>query len=68
MDILWWNTGHMVIPESSARRFRCLLKVAELILVLPYGNAGEERLFSMVRENKADRSSLKLNGTLSNLQ
>ena len=30
--------------------------------------AGEERLFSMVRKNKTDsRSSLKLEGTLSNL-
>jgi len=68
VDILWWNIGHMVIPESSARRFHCLLKVAELVLVLPHSNAGEERLFSMVRKNKTDsRSSLKLDGMLSNL-
>lgn len=69
VEISWWNIGHMVIPESSARRSCCLLKVAELILVLPYSNAGEERLFSMVHKNKTDSgSSLKFDGTLSNLQ
>lgn len=53
----------MVIPESSARRFRYLVNVAELVLVLPHSNAGEERLFSMVRKNKTDsRSALKLDG------
>ena len=68
VDILWWNVGHMVIPQSSTRRFHYLLKVAELVLVLPHSNAGEERLFSMVRKNKTDsRSALRLDGTLSNL-
>ena len=58
----------MVIPESSAKRFCHLQNVAELVVVLPHSNAGEERLFSMVRKNKTDsRSSLKLEGTLSNL-
>ena len=68
VDILWWNIGHMVIPESSAKRFCHLLKVAELVLVLPHSNAMEEWLFSMVHKNRTDsRSSLRLDGTLSNL-
>ncbi|XP_066020951.1 uncharacterized protein [Pocillopora verrucosa] len=68
VDILWWYMSQMVIPESSAKRFCHLQKVAELVVLLPHSNAGEERLFSMVRKNKTDsRSSLKLEGTLSNL-
>ena len=40
----------------------------ELVVVLPHSNAGEERLFSMVRKNKTDsRSAFKLEGTLSTL-
>ena len=67
-DTLWWHIGHMVVPDSSCQRFSHLLKVAELVLILPHSNAGEERLFSMVRKNKTDsRSRLKLDGTLSNL-
>ena len=58
----------MVISESSAKSFCHLQNVAELVVVLPHSNAGEERLFSMVRKNKTDtRSSLKLEGTLLNL-
>lgn len=68
VDILWWYLSQMVIPESSAIRCCHLQKVAELVIVLPHSNAGEERLFSMVHKNKTDsRASLKLEGTLSNL-
>lgn len=68
VDILWWYIAHMVTPETTTSRFCYLQKVAELVTVLPHSNAGEERLFSMVRKNKTDsRSSLKLDGTLSNL-
>ena len=67
-DILWWHLAQMLIPETSAKRFQHLTKVAELVLILPHSNAGEERLFSMVRKNKTDeRSRMKLDGTLSNL-
>ena len=68
VDTLWWHLGHMVVPDSSCQRFCHLLKVGELVLILPHSNAGEERLFSMVRKHKTDsRSRLKLDGTLSNL-
>jgi hypothetical protein len=58
----------MVVPGCSKKRFCYLAKVAEPVLILHHSIAGEERLFSMVRKNKTDsRSSLKLDGTLSNL-
>ena len=60
MDIVWW--------QSSTRRFKHLHKLAEAVLVISHSNAGEERLFSMVRKNKTDsRSALGLEGTLSSL-
>ena len=58
----------MLLPESSTRRFKHLHKLAEAVLVISHSNAGEERLFSMVRKNKTDsRSALGLKGTLSSL-
>ena len=42
--------------------------MAKTILILPHSNAGEERVFSMVRKNKtAFRGSLGVDGTLSSL-
>ena len=68
VDILWWYTAHMLVPGSATCMFRYLQKVAELVLVLPHSNAGEERLFSIIGKNKTESSSsLKLDGTLSNL-
>ena len=61
MDVLWWYISDMVVPRSNKKRFCHLLKVAELVLILPLSNAGEERLFSTIRKN------MKLDGTLSNL-
>lgn len=68
IDILWWHLSNMLLQGTSSRRFPNLSKVAEVVLVLPHSNAGEERLFSIVRKNKTEaRASLKLDGTLSNL-
>ena len=68
MDVLWWHITNQNIPGTASKRFPHLAKVAELVLVLPHSNAGEERLFSIVRKNKTEsRASLKLDGTLSNL-
>jgi hypothetical protein len=42
--------------------------VAKTVLILPHSNAGEERVFSMIRKNKtAFCGSLAVNGTLSSL-
>lgn len=68
MDVLWWHINAMVVPGSSKKRSSNLVKVAELVLILPHSNTGEERLFSMIRKTKTDRrSSLQLDRTLSNL-
>ena len=67
MDVLWWYISDMVEPDSS-KCFCYLPKVAELVLVFPHSNAGEERIFSMARKNKTDsRSPMKLDGTLSRI-
>ena len=49
-------------------QFKKLFKVAKRILVLPHSNAGEERVFSVVRKNKTPFcSSLSMEGTLSSI-
>ena len=68
MDILWWHLSNLTMPNSSAKRFKCPPKLAEIVLLLPHSNAELERLFSVVRKNKTDsHSSLKLDGTLSSI-
>ena len=68
MNILWSHLSNLTMPNSLAKRFKCLPKLAEIVLVLPHSNAELERLFSVVRKNKTDsRSSLKLDGTLSSI-
>ena len=68
VDVLWWHIAQLVIPGTTAKQFKHLPKVAGLVLVLPHSNAGEERLFSIVRKNKTEsRELMKLEGTLSSL-
>ena len=68
MEILWWHLSNLTMPNSSAKRFKCLSKLAEIDLVLLYSNAEPEGLFNIVRKNKTDsRSSQKLDGTLSSI-
>ena len=65
IDVLWHYIAKITVPGTCNKRFKILLQVASLVLVLPHSNAGLERLFSVVRKNKNDmRSSLKLDGTL----
>lgn len=69
VDVLWRHIARFGIPETASKQFTYLPNVAELVLVLPHSNAGKGQLFSIVRKNKTEnsRSSLKLEGTLSNL-
>ena len=67
MDIVW---GYLSTMKSADGQlvFKRLFKVVKLVLVLPLSNAGEERVFSMVRKNKTSfRSSLSMEGTLSSI-
>ena len=52
MDVRWAFLSSATTGDGCRLKFARLLKVARLILVLPYSNAGEERIFSMVRLNK----------------
>ena len=42
VDVLWWHIAQLVIPGTTAKRFKHLPKVAGLVLVLPHSNAGGE--------------------------
>ena len=68
VDVLSYHIAQLKVPETSLRRFKYLPLLAEIVLVIPHSNAGQERLFSVVRKNKTDsRSSLKLDGSLSSI-
>ena len=68
VDVLWYHIAQLKVPETSLCRFKYLPLLAEIVLVIPHSNAGQERLFSVVRKNKTDsRSSLKLDGSLSSI-
>ena len=61
------NESSVVLIEKQGISKK-LFQVTKLILVLPHSNAGEERVFSMVRKNKTTfRSSLSMEGTLSSI-
>ena len=56
MDVIW---GYL--KEKLPR----LTEIALSVLVIPHSNAGEERVFSMIRKNKTEfRSRLQLGGSL----
>ena len=59
MDIIW---GHLEpkLPSLGA--------IALSVLVVPHSNAGEERVFSMIKKNKTDfRANLQLDGSLNSI-
>ena len=67
MDMIWGYISDVRNCDAS-RRFRYLSKVAKLILIIPHSNAGEERVFNLIKQNKTPtRSSLCVNGTLSSI-
>ena len=67
MDTIWAYLSGMKSLDSSLR-FKLLSKLGRLVLVIPHSNAGEERMFSLIRENKSPgRSNLDAKGTLSSM-
>ena len=66
MDILWWYLSNLTKSGTNVLRFKHLIKVAEIVWVVPHSNLELERLFSIVKKTDG-RSSLKLNDTLSNI-
>ena len=68
MDTLWAYLSTVKDGVSGLPTFSLLSKVAKLVLTLPHSNADEERVFSLIRQNKTDfRNSLALDGTLSSI-
>ena len=67
IDVIWHYLSNMKCGDGRGR-FNRLSKIAKLILVIPHSNAGEERVFSMVKKNKTPfHPSLGLDKTLSGL-
>ena len=67
MDMIWVYLTQMKNTDSSLH-FKLLSQIARLVLVIPHSNVGEERVFSLIRQNKThNRSSLDANGTLASM-
>lgn len=65
---LWAFLSKKKSPDGCTLKFANLARVAQLLLVLPHSNAGEERIFSMIGLNKISyRSCLSLDGILSSV-
>lgn len=47
--IVWGHLQEMTIPDGR-KRFPRLSKIALLVLTIPHSNAGEERVFSMIKK------------------
>ena len=59
MDVIW---GYL------KPKIPLLADVALSVLVIPHSNAGEERVFSMIRKNKTEfRSQLSASGSLNSI-
>ena len=68
MDLIWSFLAEMKLPGMDVKRFPRLSKIAKEVLTIPHSNAGEERVFSTIRNIKReDRGHLQLEGTLSAL-
>ena len=50
VDILWWHISKFAIPVTLVKRFKLLSKPADLVLVMPHGNADLKKLFSIVQK------------------
>ena len=67
MDTIWGFISELKKVDSSPR-FKYLSMVAKLVLCIPHSNAGEERVFNLIKLKKTpSRNSLNPNGTLSSI-
>ena len=66
-DIVWGHLQEMTTPDGR-KRFPRLSKIALLVLTIPHSNAGEERVFTMIKKNlTASRSCLDQEETLGSI-
>ena len=67
MDVFWCYLSSLKGSDGQPS-FSRLSKIAKLALVLPHSNAGEERIFSIIRKNKTPfRPNLGIDKTLPSL-
>ena len=67
MDVIWCYLS-MLKGSDGRPTFSRLSKIAKLVLVLPHSNAGEERVFSIIRKNETPfRPNLGIDKTLPSL-
>ena len=67
MDVVWHYLALVKCADGN-QKFRRISKIAKLVLCIAHSNAGEERVFSMVRKNKTPfRPNLALDKTLPSL-
>ena len=67
MDVIWKYIASMKCADGN-KKFGRISKIAKLVLCIAHSNAGEERVFSMVRKNKTPfRPNLSLDKTLPSL-
>ena len=63
-----WAFLSEIKNHDSLLSFGTLSTVARLVLVILHSNAPEERVFSLIKQNKTpSQSNLKANGTLSSI-
>ena len=66
-DIIWHHLSCTRRPDGQ-ERFPKLSKIALLVLTIPHSNAEEEKVFSMIKQNKtAFRPSLNQEETLGSI-
>ena len=63
VDILWGYLRDVKKPGTNEFEFNLLFKIAGIVMTIPHSNAGEERIFSLINNNKTP--SRRLDGTLS---
>ena len=69
IDVLWHCISPIKLVETSLNKFKCLPLIASVVLVIPQGNADQERLFSImiIKKTPDSRSPLNFDGTLSSI-
>ena len=67
MDVVWHYLALVKCVDGN-QKFSRISKIAKLVLCIAHSNAGEERVFSMVRKNKTPfRPNFALDKTLPSL-
>ena len=59
MDILWAYLDSVKDAVTGQPAYSVLAKVAKLVLTLPHSNADEERVFSLIGQNRTDFRPVK---------